>query len=42
MFDSQGKKLHLLACGRKYGHKTDKGVVQAVKNHVKVGAMSSQ
>ena len=29
-------------CGWKYGHKTDKGVVQAVKKHVKVGVMSSQ
>ena len=29
-------------CGRKYGHNTDKGVVQSVKKHVKVGAMSSQ
>ena len=29
-------------CGRKYGHNTDKGMVQAVKKHVEVGAMSSQ
>ena len=29
-------------CGRKYEHNTDKGVVQLVKKHVKVRAMSSQ